>query len=77
MEVLSAQTGGAVYLPKATYDLDTAFEEIAADLAQQYILSYYAAEERRDGQYHSIALHVKTRRDARVRARRGFYAPRA
>lgn len=77
MEVLTAQTGGAVHIPKETIDLDRAFNQIAADLAQQYVLSYYAAEERRDGQYHSIALRVKTRNDARVRARRGFYAPRA
>jgi len=77
MEALTAQTGGAVYIPKETADLETAFGQIAADLAQQYVLSYYAVDERRDGQFHSIALRVKTRRDARVRARRGFYAPRA
>ena len=77
MELLTAQTGGAVYIPKETADLETAFGQIAADLAQQYVLSYYAVDERRDGQFHSIALRVKTRRDARVRARRGFYAPRA
>jgi Ca-activated chloride channel family protein len=77
MELLTAQTGGAVYIPKETADLETAFGQIAADLAQQYVLSYYAVDERRDGQFHSIALSVKTRRDTRVRARRGFYAPRA
>jgi len=77
MEALATQTGGAVHLPKAVYDLDRAFEQIAADLAQQYVLSYYATDERRDGQYHSIALRVKTHNDARVRSRRGFYAPRA
>jgi Ca-activated chloride channel family protein len=77
MEQLTAQTGGAVYVPKETSDLEAAFVQIAADLAHQYVLSYYATDERRDGQYHTIALRVKTRRDARVRARRGFYAPRA
>jgi Ca-activated chloride channel homolog len=77
MEALTAQTGGAVYLPKETSDLESAFVQIAADLAQQYVLSYYAAEERKDGQYHTIALSVKTRSGARVRARRGFYAPKA
>ncbi|HXM33831.1 MAG TPA: VWA domain-containing protein [Pyrinomonadaceae bacterium] len=77
METLSMQTGGAVYLPKTTPDLETAFDEIAADLAQQYILSYYAADQTRDGRYHTLVLRVKTRNDARVRSRRGFYAPRA
>ena len=77
MEALTAQTGGAVYLPKNSPDLETAFEEIAADLAQQYVLSYYATEPTRDGQYHTLALRVKSRNNARVRSRRGFYAPRA
>lgn len=77
MEQLTAQTGGAVYLPKETSDLETAFIQIAADLAHQYVLSYYTTDERRDGQYHKLALRVKTRREARVRSRRGFYAPRA
>ncbi len=76
MQVITAQTGGAVHVPKETSDLERAFDSIAADLAQQYVLSYYATDERRDGQYHSIALSVKTRKDARVRSRRGFYAPR-
>ena len=77
MEQLTAQTGGEVYLPKETADLEAAFIQIAADLAHQYVLSYYATEERRDGQYHTLSLRVKNRRDARVRARRGFYSPRA
>ena len=77
MELLTAQTGGAVYVPKETADLEAAFVQIAADLAQQYVLSYYTTDERRDGRYHTLALRVKTRRDARVRSRRGFYSPRA
>jgi Ca-activated chloride channel homolog len=77
MELLTTLTGGAVYLPKESADLEDAFVQIAADLAQQYVLSYYAAEGRRDGQYHTIALSIKTLKGTRVRSRRGFYAPRA
>ena len=77
MDALASQTGGAVHLPKEPSDLEDAFVQIAADLAQQYVVSYYPAEETRDGQYHTIALSVKTRKGSRVRARRGFYAPRA
>jgi Ca-activated chloride channel family protein len=72
MQEFSAQTGGAVYVPKSTDDLDDAFAQIAADLAQQYILSYYPAQDKRDGKYHLIAVRVKTRPNARVRARKGF-----
>jgi Ca-activated chloride channel family protein len=72
MQEFSAQTGGAVYVPKSADDLDDAFAQIAADLAQQYILSYYPAEDKRDGKYHLIAVRVKTKPNARVRARKGF-----
>ena len=51
MEVMNDLTGGAVHIPRDPSDLETAFVEIAADLAQQYVLSYYAADERRDGGY--------------------------
>jgi Ca-activated chloride channel family protein len=76
MEQLSGQTGGAVYVPKTTDELDAAFQQIAADLAHQYVLSYYSGEERRDGRFHLIDLRVKTRKDVRVRARKGYYSPK-
>jgi len=76
MEQLSGQTGGAVYLPKTTDQLDVAFDQIAADLAQQYVLSYYPSADQRDGQMHKIELSVKTRNDVRVRSRKVYYAPK-
>jgi Ca-activated chloride channel family protein len=77
MEAITDLTGGAVHVPRNPGDLEAAFVEIAADLAQQYVLSYYAIDERRDGEYHNISLSVKTRKGQRVRSRRGFYARRA
>lgn len=72
MQEFTAQTGGAVYIPKSADELDGAFAQIAADLAQQYILSYYPAQDKRDGKYHLIAVKVKSKPNARVRARKGF-----
>ena len=72
MQAFSAQTGGAAYIPKSVSELDDAFAQISADLAQQYILSYYPAQDKRDGKYHIIAISVKTRPNVRVRARKGF-----
>ena len=77
MEQLTIQTGGAVYKPKSTAELDLAFQQIAADLAQQYVLSYYPGAERRDGSFHIIDLKVRNRKDVRVRARRGYYSPKS
>jgi Ca-activated chloride channel homolog len=77
MEQLTEQTGGAVYLPKTVAELDVAFDQIAADLSQQYVLSYYPLPEHRDGRLHVIDLKIKTRNDVRLRSRRGYYAPKA
>ena len=76
MERLSSQTGGAVFVPKTVGELDVAFNQIAADLAQQYVLSYYPAPEHRDGRLHVIDLKLKSRNDVRIRSRKGYYAPK-
>ena len=76
MEQLTEQTGGAVYLPKSIPELDSAFDQIAADLSQQYVLSYYPNPENRDGRLHIIDLTIKARKDVRLRARKGYYAPK-
>lgn len=74
MEELANQTGGAVFIPKATADLDRAFEQIAADLAHQYVLSYYAGEQPGDGRFHAIELKLRSRKDVRIRSRKGYYS---
>lgn len=72
MQEFAAQTGGSAYIPKSVNDLDDTFAQISADLAQQYILSYYPAADKRDGKYHLITVRVKTRQNTRVRSRKGF-----
>ena len=70
---ITEQTGGAVYVPKAVEELDAVFTQISLDLSQQYLLSYYPQEERKDKYFRFIGLRVKTRPTLRVRARKGFY----
>ncbi len=70
---LATHTGGAVYTPMQTSDLDRAFAQISADLAQQYVLSYYPSDERNDGRFRTLSVRVQTRPNMRVRARRGYY----
>ena len=72
MQEFAGQTGGAAYIPRSVADLDDAFAQISADLAQQYMLSYYPAADKRDGRYHVIVLNVKSKPMARIRARKGF-----
>ena len=77
MQEITAQTGGAVYSPLDEDELDRAFDQISAELAQQYILSYYAENESEmRGQFRTIALNVKNRNNLSIRTRKGYYVPK-
>jgi Ca-activated chloride channel family protein len=77
LQEFAAQTGGEVFIPHSNRELTDAFTQIAADLSQQYVLSYYPdSTEPRDGRFRSFTLNVKTRPNLRVRTRKGYYAPK-
>ena len=77
LQEFAAQTGGEVFIPHSNKELTDAFTQIAADLSQQYVLSYYPdSTEPRDGRFRSFTLNVKTRPNLRVRTRKGYYAPK-
>ncbi|MEP6902904.1 MAG: VWA domain-containing protein [Actinomycetota bacterium] len=77
MQEIAGQTGGAVYSPIDETELDQAFNQISAELAQQYILSYYPENEAdKRGEFRTISLAVKTRQNLTVRTRKGYYVPR-
>jgi len=74
---LASTTGGAAFLPDGDAALDKVFRQIAAELQAQYLLGYYAPDERTDGAFRRITVRVPKRPDLRVRARQGYYAPKA
>lgn len=74
LQELTAQTGGAMYVPLQNADLDAAFTQISAELAQQYVLSYYPSNEKRDGRFHTVSLSVRADPKASVRTRKGYYS---
>ena len=77
LEEFTGQTGGAVFVPHTNAELNEAFTQIAADLANQYILSYYPpTADPRDGRFRAVTLTIKSRQGLRVRTRKGFYAPK-
>ena len=76
LQEFTSQTGGAVFVPRGIGDLDVAFSQIAADLSQQYVLSYYPNDDKRDGRFRTISLKIATRPGLRVRARKGYYPPK-
>lgn len=77
MQELAAQTGGAVYSPIDERELDQAFAQISAQLAQQYVLSYYPENETdKRGEFRTISLAVKGRQNLSVRTRKGYFVPK-
>jgi Ca-activated chloride channel family protein len=76
LQEFAEQTGGAVYVPHTNDELTDAFRQIATDLSQQYVLSYYPSGELRDGRFRTFTLDVKTRPNLRVRTRKGYYSPK-
>lgn len=74
---LAAQTGGAVFSPIDDNELKQAFDLIAAELSQQYVLSYYPeGEAETNGEFRTISVSIKSRPNMTVRARKGYYVGR-
>ncbi|MBV9308211.1 MAG: VWA domain-containing protein [Acidobacteriaceae bacterium] len=76
MRYFAEQTGGVPFFPFQAKDLNQSFENIANELRHQYNLFYRPQPLRNDGQYHTVQIKVKNRRDLVVRARKGYYARR-
>lgn len=71
---ITQQTGGSVYSPIDEDEMSAAFTQIAAELSQQYVLSYYPEDDPgKAGDFRSISLSVKGKKDLTVRTRKGYY----
>jgi VWFA-related protein len=77
LDKLCKETGGRKFEPRGYQDLDRAFEEIQNELRTQYLLSYSPSNAAVDGTFRKIEVKIlgEARKDLRVRARRGYYAP--
>lgn len=72
LEELADASGGLALFADDAGRLTESFAEIVDTLLNQYTLSF---EPRRDGRYHTLTVQVPGR-DVRVRARRGYVAPK-
>jgi VWFA-related protein len=76
METLARESGGRSFPVASLRDARGAFRQVAEELGTQYALSYYPTNKARDGAYRAITVRVRGARDARVRAREGYQAPK-
>lgn len=75
LERIADATGGRAFFPFQIRDVANAFAEIQDELRSQYAVSYKPADFRADGHYRTIEIVAADRKNFRVRARRGYYAP--
>lgn len=73
LESYARSTGGRAFFPDNVRALDGIFDQIVAELANQYVLSYSSTNLTRDGKWRDIKVQVRTGR-YQIRARRGYRA---
>jgi Ca-activated chloride channel homolog len=72
----SEETGGRPFFPEKIQELAVSFQEIGEELRSQYRLAYIPSNTKADGTFRKIRIDVANR-NYRVKARTGYYAPRA
>jgi VWFA-related protein len=73
---LAEETGGRAFFPFKAEDLSQSFQDIGEELRSQYSLAYRSSNPNRDGSFRSIKIETD-RKSLKVKARKGYYAPRA
>jgi Ca-activated chloride channel homolog len=76
MSDLANGTGGKNFAAASLAEASAAFAAVANEIGTQYSLGYYPSNKARDGQYRKITVQVRGVKEANVRAREGYYAPK-
>jgi VWFA-related protein len=76
MNELARGTGGRNFSAATLRDARAAFAQVANEIGTQYSLGYYPSNKTRDGQFRKITVQIRGVKDAQVRAREGYYAPK-
>ncbi|MDQ3685835.1 MAG: hypothetical protein M3430_09565, partial [Acidobacteriota bacterium] len=77
MDALARDSGGRTYPVAELREARAAFTRIAAEIGTQYSLGYYPTNKTRDGRFRTIRVEVRGVKNAQVRAREGYQAPRS
>jgi VWFA-related protein len=76
MADLSRSTGGKNFAADSLQEARAAFDQVANEIGTQYSLGYYPSNKARDGRFRQIKVELRGVKDASVRARDGYYAPK-
>src|SRR5437660_644846 len=76
MGELARGSGGKAFTAGNQQEAQAAFAQVANEIGTQYSLGYYPANKTRDGRFRQIKVEMRGVKDASVRARDGYYAPK-
>ena len=73
---IADDSGGRAYFPKNIGEIPAVAAQISKDLRTQYVVSYYPANDKRDGAFRTIQVSVNSQGAGKLiaRTRRGYYA---
>jgi Ca-activated chloride channel family protein len=69
LESLAENSGGLLFDGQS--DLESAFSEVARELASQYSIGYYSSDERRDGKFRKVQVKL-TKPGLTARTKKGY-----
>lgn len=69
-------TGGRAFFPSKAQDFKKCFDAIQDELRSQYVISYTSTNAAKDGGFRSIKISVLNQKGLKVRAKKGYYAPK-
>lgn len=75
LQEFAGQTGGRYVHSPHGDKLEEAFRDIVDELRNQYTLTYYSTNTKRDGRWRTISVAL-SRTGLTARARRGYFAPK-
>lgn len=73
---LAHETGGRLFLPKSAEALSGIYNDIADELASQYVLGYVSNNASTDSGWRTVSVRV-SRPELHARSRSGYYASRS
>ena len=74
LTTLAADTGGTAFTD--TNDFGEAFAKVTKDISSYYILGFSSTNTTKDGRFRRLTIRLKSKLDAKVEAREGYYADR-
>jgi VWFA-related protein len=76
MNEMARASGGRNFAAASLSEARAAFAQVANEIGTQYSLGYYPANKTRDGRFRQIKVELRGVKDATVRAREGYSAPK-